>query len=316
MCIRDRPTAIANLAVATVQEQPLWTPAALGGNLKVWLKADDSSTISGSSVSQWSDKSGNGNHATQSNSNDRPTSGSSTINSKNVIDFAGGKHMTLGYPPSLDRTIAVVAQYDGISGLKTVVGARDSTDERSYLGQDSGASRIGVGEKSALSGNTIATSTTYIQVLKHGEGVSGRQADHYLNGVQDIDSTFASTTSIGSSNNYMIGGFNGAGTVHSGSRYGGLMAELVITDKIMSDEDRQRLEGYLAHEWGTTGSLPSDHPYKTAAPRVALPAANGSITIADAGAPSGSELLKYCVELETKLESALAALRTLGLIAS
>jgi hypothetical protein len=28
----------------------------------------------------------------------------------------------------------------------------------------------------------------------------------------------------------------------------------------------ERIEGYLAHKWGRTGSLPSDHPYKSTAP--------------------------------------------------
>lgn len=47
-----------------------------------------------------------------------------------------------------------------------------------------------------------------------------------------------------------------------------------------------------------------------------LPTANGSVTIADAASATNAELLEYCVELEAKLESALAALRTLGLIAT
>ena len=47
-----------------------------------------------------------------------------------------------------------------------------------------------------------------------------------------------------------------------------------------------------------------------------LPTANGSVTIANAAAPTVSELLEYSVELEAKLEAALAALRTLGVIAT
>jgi len=47
-----------------------------------------------------------------------------------------------------------------------------------------------------------------------------------------------------------------------------------------------------------------------------LPTADGSVTIADAAAPTVSELLEYCVELEAKLETALAALRTVGVIAT
>jgi hypothetical protein len=44
--------------------------------------------------------------------------------------------------------------------------------------------------------------------------------------------------------------------------------------------------------------------------------ADGSITIADGDSPTNAELLEYCVELEAKLEAALAHLRTLGLIAT
>jgi len=47
-----------------------------------------------------------------------------------------------------------------------------------------------------------------------------------------------------------------------------------------------------------------------------LPTANGSVTIADAAAPTVVELLEYCTELEAKLELALARLRSLGLIAT
>ena len=47
-----------------------------------------------------------------------------------------------------------------------------------------------------------------------------------------------------------------------------------------------------------------------------LPTANGSITIANAASATTTELLEFCVELEAKLESALAVLRTFGLIAT
>ena len=47
-----------------------------------------------------------------------------------------------------------------------------------------------------------------------------------------------------------------------------------------------------------------------------LPTANGSITISNAASATTTELLEFCVELESKLESALAVLRTFGLIAT
>lgn len=47
-----------------------------------------------------------------------------------------------------------------------------------------------------------------------------------------------------------------------------------------------------------------------------LPTANGSVTIADTATPTVTELLEYCVELETKLEELLTVLRSVGLVDS
>ena len=47
-----------------------------------------------------------------------------------------------------------------------------------------------------------------------------------------------------------------------------------------------------------------------------LPTANRSIKISNAASATTTELLEFCVELESKLESALAVLRTFGLIAT
>ena len=33
-----------------------------------------------------------------------------------------------------------------------------------------------------------------------------------------------------------------------------------------TQEQRQRIEGYLAHTWGLTANLPAGHPYKAAPP--------------------------------------------------
>jgi hypothetical protein len=54
----------------------------------------------------------------------------------------------------------------------------------------------------------------------------------------------------------------------------------------------------------------------TTATAGSLPTPDGTVTIADATTPTVTELLEYCVELESKLEAALGHLRTLGLIAT
>ena len=48
--------------------------------------------------------------------------------------------------------------------------------------------------------------------------------------------------------------------------YRGAIGEVITLSGIPTDEDRQKVEGYLAHKWGLAAKLPSDHPYKSAAP--------------------------------------------------
>ena len=43
-------------------------------------------------------------------------------------------------------------------------------------------------------------------------------------------------------------------------------AEVVCLTAPASTDIRQRIEGYLAHKWGLTANLPSNHPYKVNPP--------------------------------------------------
>lgn len=72
---------------------------------------------------------------------------------------------------------------------------------------------------------------------------------------------------------------------------------------------------------GFYGKTPVSQPaaianITTTATSGVLPTANSTVTIADADAPTVTELLEYCVELETKVENVITHLRTLGLIAT
>lgn len=72
---------------------------------------------------------------------------------------------------------------------------------------------------------------------------------------------------------YMIGSslFHNSG-LHLGSRYTlnefshGEFSEIFIFNRVLSNSERQKLEGYLACKWGHQASLPSGHLYKSACP--------------------------------------------------
>ena len=46
----------------------------------------------------------------------------------------------------------------------------------------------------------------------------------------------------------------------------GEIAEAVAYNRVLPGLAREKIEGYLAHKWGLTGELPTDHPYKNDAP--------------------------------------------------
>lgn len=46
------------------------------------------------------------------------------------------------------------------------------------------------------------------------------------------------------------------------------LGEVLIYDRALSDADVAMVEGYLAHRWGVTDSMPTSHPYKSAPPMV------------------------------------------------
>ena len=63
---------------------------------------------------------------------------------------------------------------------------------------------------------------------------------------------------------------NSAATLGSESgqfgSWSGRIYEVIVGRGTLDDNQRQKIEGYLAHRYALTANLPSDHPYKSAAP--------------------------------------------------
>lgn len=67
-----------------------------GSDLGIWLDPSDPNTLTdsgGGSLSNQADKSGSGNHLTQSTGADRPTTGANTINGLNAINYDGSQYL-------------------------------------------------------------------------------------------------------------------------------------------------------------------------------------------------------------------------------
>ena len=58
----------------------------------------------------------------------------------------------------------------------------------------------------------------------------------------------------------------GKSAVSTINDFGGDLGELLIFTRQLSSSEEEKVEGYLAHRWGATSSLDSNHPYKSVAP--------------------------------------------------
>jgi hypothetical protein len=134
----------------------------------------------------------------------------------------------------------------------------------------------------------------------------------------------AATNAANGGNIYLDGGI-GYGTGTNGNIIiGATRGNLQITDArdvILGTTTGTKIGTATTQKLGFYNATPVVQPaavadITTTATAGTLPTPDGSVTVADADAPTNAELLEYCVELEAKLEAALGHLRTLGLIAT
>ena len=241
-----------------------FTPTQISG-CQLWLDAADASTVllSGSSVTQWRDKSGNGYNT--SNLTGAPSYSANGIVFTGTTTTGQAMGTNLGYAASLSNSsIFVIASY---AGTFVNNGAFIETDNRlgnNGCGLDffvnSSAQQIVNGWNTGqivAGASGLSLNTKYIHGFTFATGSSGT-AIVYLNGTQSgIRSSYNFT--------YTAGGFVSLSAWKLGSTFSyffnGVINEILIYNSIVSTQQRQQIEGYLAWKWGLKASLPATHPY-------------------------------------------------------
>jgi len=228
-------------------------------NAALWLDASDPSSITQDSnglVSQWNDKSGNGHHATQSTTDNQPTTNSRQQSGLNVIDFDGND---LIRNPSFDinttdLTVFSVRKWDtNVSGDRVWTIHNLSNENLGKLNE----AGTKIGYRSPTNSAVSYSANLNLELLSFKANGTNSQKI-WVNGLYEAENTGAVTPFT--SNAITIGADN------AGNSFDGIVAEVIIVESSMSDNDRQKIEGYLAHKWGLAASLPDGHPYKDAAP--------------------------------------------------
>jgi len=250
-----------------------WTPAEI--STVFWLDAATSSTLTISTgVSTWADRKGGGVNATQATGSLQP--------SYSTTAFPGSLPGVLfdGVDDTLE--IATTAQQNQTHGVYWVFSRSGAGTGADTYRPAIGCLNAGKTDIGALhyikNSNTLGACYPYYTApgTANYDLSSGTV---YSNGVGNImafqsnttgwgvwrNGTIESTTNTISTPNNTNTGYALA-RQYGSVRYSNLVFGEVIMVETTNTTTRQKIEGYLAWKWGLTSSLPSDHPYKNAAP--------------------------------------------------
>jgi hypothetical protein len=245
-----------------------WSPTQISG-CQLWLDATDSSsvTLNSTSVTQWSDKSGNARHLTQSTLSNSPNY--TRVNSNYMIDFVRA-----------NKTYLINASYSQIYTNFTLYmiikrKAAPVDTERIFVAipvsyatdwnTQTGFSFSSTIELAANGSGTSFSDGSNLNVTMYSILTSSNSANVYKN----ADTTSVISRSLGLTGN-SIGILLGSGT-NSGintvsEQFNGYIGEVILFTKVLTSSERQQIEGYLAFKWGLQPNIPTTHPYKTQVP--------------------------------------------------
>ena len=247
---------------------PPFSPTQISG-CQLWLDAADSATISfssGTSVSQWNDKSGANNHALQATTANQPSTYTSA-NGLTGMNFGTSNFFRGSFSSPITGTTLSAFVILNMNASTYNYGralSLSTSNNNDYIGGAGGtniarnAGNVALWAE-AFGGSGIAgpfsinTSTNYIV----DSMFDGTTHIAYLNG-----SNVASVATSSSFSIYLFGiGFQAYQLVSSGADYWiGYINEVIVYNTALTEAQRQNIESYLAQKWGLKGNLPNGHP--------------------------------------------------------
>jgi hypothetical protein len=243
--------------------QPTDVPAC-----SLWLDAADGSTVSTpvtSAITQWRDKSGNGNNTTSIGAAtyalnvaafNNLNCVSNVTNLAGPITASGTTELTMvviGSVPALSATYWNALALN--SSVKATAVANFYAAGNAFLAYYGGNPNV----YGFSAGNmSLNTPITYGQPFLWIGQISGATTNTWgygtLRGTEPV--TSATYTYTG----YWVGGPDPV------PAWPGNIGEIIVYGSNISASDRQDLEGYLAWKWGLRTSLPTTHPFRTLLP--------------------------------------------------
>ena len=235
----------------------------------LWLDAADTSTIkkSGTSVTQWNDKSGSGFVATPIDS----TVVTTTLNGLNILEFSNNRMIIPNFTWNMSFTSIMV--WKASSGTQMIgLCASTATNATWYDYIFTGNWSLVVLNNATASsdpnyiqgptdpfpgspGNVAPVNQWFIFSIGYTAGTT-TITNYALNGTARISSAVFPQTGT-NTGVYFINGL--ANSAYGNSQ----IAEIMHFNRSVTSDERQSLEGYLATKWGLRTLLPTTHPYSS-----------------------------------------------------
>jgi len=241
----------------------IWTPDAV--TPEAWYDASDadSLTLSGSDVTQWDDKSGNGRHAIGDATKPPSVDGDS-------VYFDGTNSEFMRVPPaSVNFGNATIFTVGEISADNTYLlgssGGDAGANSRVYIRRDFVIMGRFDGSQQDRVDWTTATSDKTLRVLLSSDAPSPLDLEAFANGTSDGTDLAYTHTGPTPPDQLYFGCRNSAAVEGVSDNYNGFMTGKIYEVIIMPETDtvtRQRIEGYLAWKWDMQDKLPESHPYR------------------------------------------------------
>jgi hypothetical protein len=231
-------------------------PNRLGADLALWLDAADASTITlnGGDVSRWDDKSGNGIDFSQASAALQPTYTPVGIGGKPSLTFTGQEGLTNASwtLPANNRSVFVVAHPTNVA------------QNISYILDIELGRHLFLGNGQVFAGTFQPSSAPISTTVERIYGFVTGPSNLFVYSDGNL------LSSAGAASSVAVGGTIAIGSRFSVSSffYQGEISEIVFVNGAIATDERQLVEGYLAHKWGLTANLPANHPYKIVPPTV------------------------------------------------
>lgn len=258
--------ASSQISIAPIPSNS-FAPADISG-INLWLDGQYSSSVivdvSSNLVTTWDDRSGANNNFSSTPSGTITYSQPSGINNRPAIYFetAPSTYLSSSFniaPTSNELSLfMVVYPVSNVPGNSELFFAINGPTSPGYAYFDlfnntnsTGLLTVNIGSPSQVStGLDIRGDITLIDVIATGT------ADVYVNGTQTNNNITRGPLSLDNIIEWAI----------SGGAFQGYVGEIIAYPSGLSDNNRQKVEGYLAWKWGIQEQLPNNQPYKNAPP--------------------------------------------------